>query len=57
MLRLTARAELDITKVQSSFIQRWYSNALDHNDNAGHRFGERLSDQEKRALIAFLATL
>ena len=57
MLRQTARAELDITKVQSSFIQRWYSNVLDHNDNAGHRFGERLSDQEKRALIAFLATL
>ncbi|MBL8699114.1 MAG: cytochrome c [Alphaproteobacteria bacterium] len=57
LARQAARAQLDITKVQSGFIQRWYSNSLDANDNAGHRFGERLSDAEKRALIAFLATL
>ncbi len=57
IVRQAVRAELDITKVQSAFIQRWYSNVLDPNDNGGHRFGANLSDQEKRALIAFLATL
>jgi hypothetical protein len=57
ILRQGAKGQLDITKVQGPFIQRFYSNILDHTDNGGHRFGERLSDAEKRALIAFLATL
>ena len=47
----------DITAVQSDFIQRYYSNVLGRIENAGHRFGENLSDREKQALIAFLATL
>ncbi len=51
------RFTLDITQVQSDFIQNYYSNVLDRVDNAGHRFGEDLSDREKQALIAFLATL
>jgi hypothetical protein len=48
---------LDITAVQSEFIQRYYSNVLERVENAGHRFGENLSEREKRALIAFVATL
>jgi len=51
------RFTLDITQVQSDFIQNYYSNVLGRVDNAGHRFGEDLSDREKQALIAFLATL
>jgi hypothetical protein len=48
---------LDITAVQSEFIQRYYSNVLERVENAGHRFGENLSEREKQALIAFVATL
>jgi hypothetical protein len=48
---------LDITAVQSDFIQRFYSNVLERVENAGHRFGENLSEREKQALIAFVATL
>jgi hypothetical protein len=47
----------DITAVQSEFIQRYYSNVLERVENAGHRFGENLSEREKQALIAFVATL
>jgi len=57
ILRQGVKGQLDITKVQGPFIQRFYSNVLDHDDNGGHRFGDQLSDAEKRALIAFLATL
>ena len=42
----------------SDFIQNYYSNVLTQRvENAGHRFGEDLSEREKQALIAFLATL
>jgi hypothetical protein len=34
-----------------------YSNSLMLREDAGHRFGEDLSDKDKQALIAFLATL
>lgn len=34
-----------------------YSTCTDEVENIGHRFGEDLSDQDKNALIAFLATL
>jgi len=34
-----------------------YSNSLMLRENDGHRFGEDLSDQDKHALTAFLATL
>ncbi len=34
-----------------------YSNCTATVENAGHRFGENLSDSDKDALIAFLATL
>ena len=48
---------IDISEPQRAFIQAYYSNALGRAENAGHRFGEDLSEREKRALIAFLATL
>jgi hypothetical protein len=34
-----------------------YSSCTADIENDGHRFGEDLSDQDKKALIAFLATL
>ena len=57
--RLFAQAvsfSLDITKLQGDFIQAYYSNVLEQVENGGHRFGENLSEREKQALIAFLAT-
>jgi hypothetical protein len=39
------------------FIQRMYSNSTADVENAGHTFGQSLSAQDKKALIAFLATL
>jgi hypothetical protein len=48
---------LDLTQVRSSFIQAYYSNVLDRVENDGHRFGASLSEREKQALTAFLATL
>lgn len=38
-------------------VQALYSNSTALVENAGHRFGEDLSDQGKRDLTAFLATL
>jgi hypothetical protein len=48
---------LDISQTQRDFIQRYYSNVLGRAENAGHDAGEDLSEREKQALIAFLATL
>jgi hypothetical protein len=48
----------DLTlQVGNDFIQRYYSNVLEHRENDGHRFGESLNGPDKEALIAFLATL
>lgn len=48
----------DLTlQVGNDFVQRYYSNVLGQVENAGHRFGEGLSDREKDALTAFVATL
>jgi mono/diheme cytochrome c family protein len=38
-------------------LREVYSNSLSLRENEGHRFGEDLSDKDKNALIAFLATL
>ncbi|MEP6886722.1 MAG: cytochrome c [Nitrospirales bacterium] len=38
-------------------LREVYSNSLALRENEGHRFGEDLSDTDKNALIAFLATL
>ena len=51
------RFTLDISQTQADFIQSYYSNVLGRVENAGHTFGQDLSDREKQALIAFLATL
>ena len=48
---------IDISEPQRLFFQAYYSNVLGRAENAGHRYGENLSEREKRALIAFLATL
>ena len=55
--RSRGRFTIDITQPQREFIQAYYSNVLGRVENGGHRFGEDLSDAEKQALIAFLATL
>jgi hypothetical protein len=34
-----------------------YSSCTEVVEDGGHRFGEGLSDKEKKALLAFLATL
>jgi hypothetical protein len=48
----------DLTlQVGNDFVQRYYSNLLEHQENTGHRFGEGLSQRDKQALIAFVATL
>jgi hypothetical protein len=51
------RITLDITQTERDFIQRYYSNVLGRVENSGHAAGEELSDREKQALIAYLATL
>jgi hypothetical protein len=48
---------IDITAPQNEFIQRYYSNVLGRSENSGHPEGANLSDRDKQALIAFLATL
>ncbi len=57
LLAQPGKAVLDLVGDQARFIQRYYSNVLDRIENAGHGFGEDLSDAEKQALIAFVATL
>ena len=47
----------DLTQADGQFIQTYYSNVLEQVENSGHRFGADLSEQEKQALIAYLATL
>jgi len=48
---------IDFSRPQRAFIQNYYSNVLGRVENAGHRYGADLSEREKQALIAFLATL
>jgi hypothetical protein len=57
LTRQHGKFTLDIAQTQSDFIQKYYSNVLGRVENAGHQFGDNLSDREKQALIAFLATL
>ena len=44
-------------QVGNDFVQRYYSNLLTLRENDGHRFGEALNGDDKRALVAYLATL
>ena len=48
---------LDLLAQPEGVMQRYYSNVLDWDESDGHRFGEALTDREKDALIAFVATL
>lgn len=57
ILAAQGKLVLDLVGEQGEFVQRFYSNALQRIENAGHRFGEDLTDREKQALIAFVATL
>jgi len=38
-------------------VQRHYATCLDVVENGGHRFGEDLTEADKKAVTAFLATL
>jgi hypothetical protein len=57
LLKEREKFVMDITGDPNTFVQRYYSNVLDRIENKGHRFGEDLSPDDKKALIAFLATL
>lgn len=46
-----------ILRNQRDLVRNFYSNCTAEIENEGHRFGEDLSDADKKALIAFLATL
>jgi hypothetical protein len=48
---------VDILREKRPFLQKHYTTCVEEIENAGHRFGEDLSDADKNALIAFLATL
>jgi len=51
---------LDFVKIvtqKKELIYEYYSNCTSLIENDGHRFGEGLPDTDKKALIAFLATL
>lgn len=55
--KVAGRIQERTLEVNNTFIQAYYSNVLGRIENAGHRFGEGLSEREKKALIAFVATL
>ena len=48
---------VDIMRDKRSFVQANYTTCMQDVENEGHRFGEDLQDADKKALIAFLATL
>ncbi len=50
-------AVIELSGERGAFVRNFYSNILDRVENVGHRFGETLSNQDKDALIAFVATL
>jgi hypothetical protein len=57
---LTTSADTVIARIGRDhlpFIQRMYSNSTADVENGGHTFGQGLSPADKKALIAFLATL
>jgi hypothetical protein len=61
-LKMRAQDFLDpdkpvFTVNKDSILLEAYSNSPTLRENDGHRFGEDLSDKDKQALTAFLATL
>ena len=54
---VVGRVQERTLQVGNDFVQRYYSNVINHVENAGHEFGAGLSPEDKDALTAFLATL
>jgi hypothetical protein len=48
---------VDILRERRDFISANYQTCTQEIENEGHRFGEDLSEADKKALTAFLATL
>ena len=48
---------VDILREKRDFLSAHYQTCTEEIENGGHRFGEDLSDADKKALTAFLATL
>ncbi|MCB1952879.1 MAG: cytochrome c, partial [Rhodocyclaceae bacterium] len=48
---------VEALKKRPYLVKQIYSSCFAEIENAGHRFGEDLSDADKKALTAFLATL
>jgi hypothetical protein len=48
---------VDVLRERREFVRQNYTTCLDYIENGGHRFGEDLSESDKKALTAFLATL
>jgi hypothetical protein len=48
---------VDVLKQKRGFLQTNYQTCMQEVENEGHRFGEDLSEADKKALIAFMATL
>ena len=48
---------VDVMKEKRKFLQTNYSTCMQDVENEGHRFGEDMSEADKKALTAFLATL
>jgi hypothetical protein len=48
---------VDVMRDKRRFLQTHYATCMEDVENAGHRFGEDLSEADKKALTAFLATL
>ena len=48
---------VDVIKENRQFLKTHYESCMAEVENDGHRFGEDLPEADKKALIAFLATL
>ncbi len=48
---------VDILKERHDLLNTHYETCMQQIENEGHRFGEDLSEEDKKALTAFLATL
>ena len=48
---------VDVLTQKREFLKNHYETCLQEVENEGHRFGEDLSEADKKALTAFLATM
>lgn len=55
--RTNISAPLPVIARHQALVYRRYMTSVDFLENGGHDFGSNLTDQQKKALIAFLATL